>query len=65
MFEDQSCITCEHMDDPDSPHKWHRCMVKVITPACMEPCAMKSINTEDPFMCCALWEARRGVNVQR
>ena len=59
----RTCLTCKHLDEAESLHKWHACNWK---PAAVPPLATISkglVNIQRPVCDCPAWECRTEVGI--
>lgn len=58
----KTCLTCEHLSEPESPHKWHRCMYVIRVPSILPASCtytMDSVNIHKPHEDCPCWKERK------
>lgn len=54
-----SCLTCKYLDEPDQPHKYHRCLWMASNSIPLCACdSMDVINIQRPLENCPTWEKR-------
>lgn len=60
-----SCLTCKYLDEPDKPHKYHRCLwlPAHFLPAVVSATAT-SVNIYKEPKVCSTWEKREAKCVQ-
>jgi len=54
----KTCLTCRHLDEPESRHKWHRCNFRPVLPSCITSWSERAIDITSPLANCPTWEAR-------